>query len=84
MCFFILLRIGINLFILKTIKYIQLKSMSMVKISGTFDNKYINLVMVYLKHIQFISNITEIWPASFIYDLQICITLSLIIYVKSV
>lgn len=30
-----------------------------------FDNKYVKLIVVCLKHIQIISAITEIWPVSF-------------------
>ncbi len=48
-------------------------------------DKYIKVVIMYLKHIQFISTITEIWPISFMYDLQKkSITLSLLFYVKTV
>jgi len=43
------------------------------------DNKYTKLVIVYLKHIHFISTITEILPVSFMFDWQICITLSLLV-----
>lgn len=39
----------------------QFKCMKMKMI----DEKYINLVIVYLKHIQFISAIAEILPVSF-------------------
>ncbi len=45
--------------------------------------KYIKLVIVYLKHIQFISTITEMWFVSFIHDWRTCITLSLLVYVKT-
>ncbi len=37
------------------------------------DDKYLNLVIVYLKHIQFISSNTEVLPVLIIYDWQICI-----------
>ncbi len=40
------------------------------------DDKYINLFIVYLKHIQFISTITY---TGFMYDCKICITLSLLV-----
>ncbi len=43
-----------------------------VKQIGFIDDKYINLVSVYWKHIQFISTITEILPISFLFHL--CIT----------
>jgi len=32
------------------------------------DNKYINLAIVYLKHIQFVRTIIAICPFSFVYD----------------
>ncbi len=32
------------------------------------DNKYLNLVIVHLKHIQFISGNTEVLPVLIIYD----------------
>ncbi len=32
------------------------------------DDEYINLIIVYLKHVKFISTITEIVPVLFMYD----------------
>lgn len=42
---------------------------------GFIDVKYINLIIVFLKHIQFISAGSE--PVSFMYDWQICKFISL-------
>ncbi len=44
----------------------------------------INLVIVYLTHIQFNCTITEIFSVSVMYVWQICIMLSLLIYIQTV
>ncbi len=74
-----MLGFSVNLFIVKTITFLQLKSKNVVK-NGLLwnkqysirdwqiwfiDDKYINLGIVHLKHIQFIRTITEIWAVSF-------------------
>jgi len=51
-----------------------------VKQIGFLDDKYINLVSEYQKHINCINTITEILPISFLFHL--CIALSWLFYVN--